>query len=83
MSEAEQTERVITGLIVLLLVVAVLLTVLTIWYWIHTSPKRRAREVPPQAPINLNGPQGQVGADPTMVQPGVRPDGFAPLGPRK
>lgn len=42
-TEAQRTEQAVTALIVLLLVVAGLLTLLTIWYWRHTSPKRRAR----------------------------------------
>jgi hypothetical protein len=83
MSEAQQTERFISGLIVLLLVVAALLTVLTIWYWNHTNPKRRARGVAQQGPIDLNRTQGQIGADPTMVQPTVPSDGYVPSGPRR
>lgn len=42
-AETQQTEQAITALIVLLLVVAGLLTVLTVWYWRHTSPRRVAR----------------------------------------
>lgn len=42
-TEAQRTEQAVTALIVLLLVVAALLSLLTIWYWRHTSPKRRAR----------------------------------------
>lgn len=49
-AEAQQTEQVITALIVLLLVVAVLLTVLTVWYWRHTSPRRIEPRVGRTAP---------------------------------
>ena len=42
-SEAQQTERALTALVWLLVVVAALLALLTIWYWRHTSPKRRMR----------------------------------------
>ena len=44
-TEAQQTERAITALIALLLVVAAMLAVLTVWYWRHTSPRRKARHV--------------------------------------
>ncbi|MEM9135516.1 MAG: hypothetical protein AAGA59_25025 [Actinomycetota bacterium] len=39
-TEAQQTEQAVTFLIILLLVVAFLLTLITIWYWRHTSPRR-------------------------------------------
>ena len=42
-TEAEQTQRAITALIALLVVVAAMLALLTFWYWQHTSPKRRYR----------------------------------------
>jgi len=42
-SEAQQTEQALTALVWLLVVVAALLALLTIWYWRHTSPKRRMR----------------------------------------
>ena len=42
-SQAEQTEQRLTILIYLLLGVAVMLTLLTIWFWRHTSPARRKR----------------------------------------
>lgn len=42
-SEAQQTERALMALVWLLVVVAVLLALLTVWYWRHTSPKRRMR----------------------------------------
>ncbi len=42
-TEAEQTQRAITALIALLLVVAAMLALLTFWYWQHTNPKRRYR----------------------------------------
>lgn len=42
-TEAQQTERALTALVWLLVVVAALLALLTIWYWRHTSPKRRMR----------------------------------------
>ncbi|MGI9612272.1 MAG: hypothetical protein ACR2QO_05135 [Acidimicrobiales bacterium] len=42
-TEAQQTEQALTALVWLLLVVAALLAVLTIWYWRHTSPKRKMR----------------------------------------
>jgi hypothetical protein len=47
-SEAEQTERLITLLIAVLLGVAVLLMGLTFWYWRHTSPRRYARQLFPE-----------------------------------
>lgn len=61
-TEAQQTERAVTALIVLLLVVAGLLAVLTIWYWRHTSPKRMERRA--QRSLGLTGP-------PTEIQPVV------------
>jgi hypothetical protein len=42
-TEAQQTQRVLTALVALLVVVALLLALLTLWYWRHTSPKRRMR----------------------------------------
>ena len=47
-TEAERTQRVITGLIGLLLVVAALLALLTVWYWRHTDPRRRVFHVDPR-----------------------------------
>lgn len=44
-TESEQTQRFITTLIVALLVFAGLLFLITLWYWRHTSPKRRVRRV--------------------------------------
>lgn len=49
-SQADQTVQAVSALIVLLLVVAGLLTLLTIWYWFHTSPRRRARRMSMVAP---------------------------------
>ncbi len=82
MSEAEQTEQAITGLIVLLLVVAALLAVLTVWYWIHTSPRRRARQANQVPIVDLDGTYEQVGSEPTMVQQAVTADGHDAYGPR-
>ena len=42
-TEAQKTQQALTALILLLLVVAGLLALLTLWYWRHTSPKRRMR----------------------------------------
>ncbi|MFV0526093.1 MAG: hypothetical protein ACK5RL_16525 [Acidimicrobiales bacterium] len=42
-TEAERTTQTFTALIIALVVVAVLIGILTIWYWRHTSPKRRYR----------------------------------------
>jgi hypothetical protein len=47
-TEAEQTKRVITALIIALLVVAALLALLTLWYWRHTNPRRYARHMFPE-----------------------------------
>ncbi|MEM8922139.1 MAG: hypothetical protein AAGD35_01470 [Actinomycetota bacterium] len=56
-TEAQQTERMLTALIFLLLVVAALLTVITIWYWRHTSPRRVARPMGRSAvPLDLDEP---------------------------
>lgn len=44
-TESEETQRFITMLIVALLVFAGLLFLITLWYWRHTSPKRRVRRV--------------------------------------
>ncbi|MCP3992836.1 MAG: hypothetical protein GY926_25040 [bacterium] len=81
-SDADQTEQAITGLIVLLLVVAGLLTVLTIWYWIHTSPRRRTREAHQGPTIDLDGAYEQVRAEPTMVQQVLPADSHGAFGPR-
>lgn len=43
-TEAQQTERAITALIILLLVVALMLALLTAWYWRYTSPRRYVRK---------------------------------------
>ena len=43
-TEAQQTQRAITALIGLLLVVAAMLAILTLWYWRHTSPRRRGQQ---------------------------------------
>lgn len=44
-TEAQQTERLLTMLIGLLLVIAALLAVLTFWYWRHTDPRRQSRPI--------------------------------------
>ncbi len=41
-AEADETRQAITFLIVCLVGIAVLLTLLTVWYWRYTSPSRRA-----------------------------------------
>ena len=41
--ETDQTGRQITTMIVVLLVIALLLGLLTAWYWRHTDPRRRAQ----------------------------------------
>ena len=79
-TEAEQTERVITALIVLLVVVAALLTLLTIWYWRHTSPKRR--EVEPQRAVDLNVGYYDLPGEPTAIQPVVPSDVHVDTRPR-
>lgn len=43
-TDAQQTQRAITALIGLLLVVAAMLAILTLWYWRHTSPRRRGQQ---------------------------------------
>lgn len=48
-TEAQQTERALTAFIILLLVVAALLALLTLWYWRHTDPRRRVHEVAVEA----------------------------------
>ncbi len=40
-AEADETRQAITFLILCLVGIAVLLALLTLWYWIFTSPKRR------------------------------------------
>lgn len=65
---ADNTGRTIRLIIVGLLAVAVLLALLTVWYWRHTDPRRRLRPV----------------ADPVGVQeqsyahPGPVPDAGSP-----
>ncbi|MEL7158053.1 MAG: hypothetical protein AAFN30_15850, partial [Actinomycetota bacterium] len=62
--EAQQTEQVIAALIVLLLVVAALLTVLTVWYWRHTSPRRVERRVGRSVPlVDADDPRYYQAAD--------------------
>lgn len=41
-AEADETRQAVTLLIVCLVGIAVMLAVLTVWYWLFTSPKRRA-----------------------------------------
>lgn len=86
-AEAQNTEQIITVLILLLLVIAVLLTALTVWYWRHTSPKRRRQAIhQPQVNLNVghnvpsapyvNPPVGYQGGGPsaTRVQPILQQD---------
>lgn len=49
---ADDTGRTIRLIIMGLLAVALLLTVLTVWYWRHTDPRRRIRD-----------PLGELGRD--------------------
>ena len=79
-TEAEQTERVITALIVLLVVVAALLTLLTIWYWRHTSPKRRGAERQPASDLNVA--YHDLTGEPTAIQPVMPDDAHIETGPR-
>lgn len=59
-TEAQQTEQAVTFLIWLLLVVAFLLTLITIWYWRHTSPRRVRQRTGSRAPtIDLDDPRLQ------------------------
>ncbi|MFV0258901.1 MAG: hypothetical protein ACK5PP_10695 [Acidimicrobiales bacterium] len=59
-TEAERTTRTFTTLIVALVVVAVLIGLLTIWYWRHTSPKRRYRRRLETAPPARQEPEPDV-----------------------
>lgn len=45
-AEPDETRQAITFLIVCLIGIAILLAVLTVWYWQFTSPKRRASSLP-------------------------------------
>jgi len=70
-TESEQTQRFITMLIVALLVFAGLLFLITLWYWRHTSPKRRVRRVLQPAgvgpDVDLRRPAYPNGADPRLA----------------
>jgi hypothetical protein len=58
LTEAERTQRAVTVLVIMLLVVACLLAALTAWYWHHTSPGRRARQLNlDRRQIDLTQPQ--------------------------
>lgn len=81
-TESEQTQRFITTLIVALLVFAGLLFLITLWYWRHTSPKRRVRRVLQPAgvgpDVDLRRPAYPDGADPRFAaQPGAAQPGYA------
>ena len=41
-AEADETRQAVTLLIVCLVGIAIMLALLTVWYWLFTSPKRRA-----------------------------------------
>ncbi|MEM7272076.1 MAG: hypothetical protein AAF547_03260 [Actinomycetota bacterium] len=73
--EVDATRQTITLLVVSLVAIAVLLAVLTVWYWHYTSPKRRARELL----IDLDG-MGRTDGDGPMAMPaaGGPADGSAP-----
>jgi hypothetical protein len=43
-AEADETRQTMTMLIGSLVGIAVLLALLTVWYWFHTDPKRRSRD---------------------------------------
>ncbi len=70
-TESEETQRFITMLIVALLVFAGLLFLITLWYWRHTSPKRRVRRVLQPAgvgpDVDLRRPAYTDGADPRLT----------------
>lgn len=58
-TEAQRTERVVTALIFLLLAIAVLLAILTIWYWRQTDPRRHgAQPIAGHRRINVAEPYG-------------------------
>ncbi|MGF1598544.1 MAG: hypothetical protein ACFCVK_16700 [Acidimicrobiales bacterium] len=63
-TEAQQTQRTITALIILLLVVATMLALLTLWYWRHTNPRRYVRRVLPELDrdVDLRHQQGYIEA---------------------
>ncbi len=56
----DSTGRQISYLIIALLVVALLLALLTIWYWWHTDPKRRGRRPLPAETPNREIPTQRV-----------------------
>lgn len=74
-TEAQQTQRAITALIGLLLVVGAMLAILTFWYWRHTSPRRRVQNR--YVDVDDGGPrqafdQGGHGSGPSDVYAGGR-----------
>lgn len=75
-TEVQRTEQAVTALIVLLLVVAALLSILTIWYWRHTSPKRRARMAQHRQMVTVD--EVDLTGPPTEVYPLV--NGQPPIG---
>ncbi len=73
-TESEQTQRFVTMVIIALLVFAGLLFLITLWYWRHTSPKRRVRRVLQPAgvggDVDLRRDQYPAGADPRLAPAG-------------
>lgn len=55
LTEAQQTQRVITMIIIVLLGAAVVLAGLTFWYWRHTNPRRRVRPLGPDSGLPGGG----------------------------
>ncbi len=66
---ADNTGRTIRLIIMGLLAVAVLLALLTVWYWRHTDPRRRPRPV--------NDPVANQ--EPLSTQHGPAPDADLPV----
>ena len=44
-AEADETRQAVTLLIVCLIGIAFMLSLLTVWYWLYTSPKRRSERL--------------------------------------
>jgi hypothetical protein len=83
-AEADETRQAITFLIVCLVGIAVLLSLLTVWYWRYTSPSRRQAELLAAASAMDSVTVDSVTADSVTVDPGPADSvtaGREPVGP--
>lgn len=78
---ADNTGQTIRLIIMGLLVVALLLAMLTVWYWRHTDPRRLVRD--PVAEMSQGTREAESGhATPVAaVDPRLRPSGQFPQSP--